>query len=157
MNAVAYVDGCNKSSFLDVYKPHILYYCQLMEDCKLLKHCNVRLKVGGASSDKVSVTSSNVSQRASELRRKANKKRKRKEKKDTKFQKLITHNLNIISVSEMRNALVNLMKEKCLAEKEGDEDLVEFLTEQIKQTSAALKATANSNESSSDSNDSDLS
>jgi len=108
-------------------------------------------------SNKVSVTSSNVSQCASELCQKANKKRKRKEKKDAKFQKLITHNLNIISVSKTHNALVNLMEEKCLAEKEGDDDLVEFLMEQIKQTSAALKATANGNESSSDSDDSDLS
>ncbi len=49
----------------------------------------------------------------------------------------------------MLNALVNLMKGKHLAKKEGDEDLVEFLMEQIKQMSAALKATGNGNKSSS--------
>jgi len=130
-DAVQYVDGSDEANFLDKYKPHILYYWHLMGDFKLLKHCNVCLKDGGALSDNVSVTSSNISQHTSKLCQKANKKRKCREKKQDAFQNLVTQNLNVISVSEMRNALVNMMKEKCLAKKEGDKDLVEFLTEQI--------------------------
>jgi len=126
-DAVQYVDGCDKANFLDKYKPHILYYWHLMEDFKLLKHCNVCLKDGRASSNKVSVTSSNISWHAFKLCQKANKKRKCREKN----QHLVTQNLNVISVSKMCNALINMMKEKHLTKKEGDKDLVEFLTEQI--------------------------
>jgi len=52
---------------------------------------------------------------------------------------------------------VDSILEKCLAKKEGDENLIEFLTEQIEAMSEALKAASNCRDESSSSEESDSS
>jgi len=155
-DGLEFQDGSDKASFLGSYKPHILYFWQLMEDNHLLNNCNVCLKSSGVSSEKHSDTTSSTMTHKCQVRIQREREMHEEEKQNRKFCKSVCDDLFYVCITQSRSLLVSMMEKKRNAEQHGDAELASFYEREIKSQKKEMnKALSKHSDASTSSSDSD--